>query len=107
MKSRTTRSVEVLVLVASMLMALSPVKVWSQETRGTITGKVTDAGQAIVTGAIVKVTNVAMGTTVTLTTNDSGHFGAPYLVPGTYQIVVENRGFKRYVRENVTLRIGE
>jgi hypothetical protein len=107
MKSKTIRSIHTLVLVVSMLLALLPINAWSQETRGTLTGKVTDAGQAIVVGAIVKVTNVAMGTSTSVTTNDSGHFGVPYLVPGTYQIVVENRGFKRYVRENVSLRIGE
>src|ERR1051325_3651704 len=107
MNSRTTKPIQVVVLLVSMLVSMLPATVWAQETRGTITGNVTDANQALVSGATVKVTNVAMGTTVTVKTNDAGHFGAPYLIPGTYQIVVENRGFRRYVRENVTLRIGE
>src|ERR1044072_4726409 len=107
MRSTTTRPAQVLVVVASLIMMLFPAATLGQEARGTITGKVTDAGQSVITGATVKVENVAMGTSVSVTTNDSGLFAAPYLVPGTYQVTVEFRGFKRYVRANVDLRIGE
>ncbi|MGA9773287.1 MAG: TonB-dependent receptor [Blastocatellia bacterium] len=107
MRSATTKPVQVLAVVASLIIALFPAATLGQEARGSITGKVTDAGQSIIAGAIVKVENVAMGTSVSVATNDSGLFAAPYLVPGTYQIIVEFRGFKRYVRANVALRIGE
>src|SRR5215471_18987192 len=107
MKTGRTRPVQVLIVVASMILALIPAAAVGQETRGTITGRVVDSGQAIVTGATVKVTNVAMGATTTVVTNDSGVFVAPYLVSGTYQITVEYQGFKKYVRDKVTLSIGE
>jgi len=89
------------------MVSLFPAAAFAQEARGTIAGKVTDAGQAIVADAVVKITNVAMGTTVPVTTNDSGFFVAPYMVPGNYEITVEVKGFKRYVRGGVVLRIGE
>ncbi|HKP87532.1 MAG TPA: TonB-dependent receptor, partial [Blastocatellia bacterium] len=107
MRSATTKPAQILVLVASMIMALFPAVALGQEARGTITGKVTDSNQSIIAGAMVKVANVAMGTGVSVTTNDTGHFVAPYLVPGIYQVVVEVTGFKKYVRANVELRIGE
>ena len=107
MKLGRTKPVQVLILAASMIMALIPAAAFGQETRGTITGRVVDSGGAIVAGAAVKVTNVAMGTTVSVTSNDAGVFVAPYLVPGTYQITVEFQGFKKYVREKVGLSIGE
>lgn len=90
-----------------MIMALFPAAALGQEARGTITGKVTDSSQSVIGGAIVKVSNVAMGTSVSVTTNDTGLFVAPYLVPGIYQVVVEVTGFKKYVRSNVELRIGD
>ena len=47
------------------------------------------------------MTNVAMGTTVSIATNDSGLYRAPYLIPGTYQVAVEAAGFKKYLRDGV------
>src|SRR5262249_43360812 len=58
-------------------------------------------------GASVKITNVAMGTTTVVTTNEAGLFRATYLIPGTYQVMVEVNGFKKYVRSGLELRIGE
>lgn len=79
----------------------------AQETRGTITGRVLDATKAAIAGANVKINNPAQGTSITVVTTDAGVFRAPYLVAGTYQIVIEQAGFKRYVRDNVNVRIGE
>jgi hypothetical protein len=89
------------------LLALVPHATWAQEARGTITGRVLDTSKSVVPGATVNITNVAMNTTVTLTTNEVGFFQAPYLIPGTYRITAELTGFKRHVRENVELRIGD
>ncbi len=79
----------------------------AQEARGTIKGTVLDAGKDAVPGATVKIINVAMGTSVTVPTNTSGLFQAPFLIPGTYQVEVTNQGFKKYVRDNVILRVND
>ena len=79
----------------------------AQETRGTIRGTVTDPNKAAVPNATIKVTDIERGRTVTLTTNDNGVYQANYLVSGTYQIIVETTGFKKYVRNNVVLQISE
>jgi hypothetical protein len=79
----------------------------AQEARGTITGKVSDPNKAAVPGATVKVTDVERGTTTTLTTNDEGIYQAPYLALGTYQVVVETTGFKKYIKDKVVLQINE
>lgn len=106
MNTRTNPARKLFSLVA--LLALTcclATSLAAQEARGTITGKVLDANQAAVPNATVKVTNTAMGTTVTLTTNDAGLYRAPFLLPGTYQVVVEVTGFKRSVRENLILQV--
>jgi hypothetical protein len=79
----------------------------AQETRGNIRGIVTDPNKAAVAGASVKIVDTARGTTTTLTTNDDGFYQANYLIPSTYQIIVEANGFKRTLRENVVLQISQ
>jgi hypothetical protein len=108
MNPKTTKRTQVFVSLALLLVAICPpALVFGQETRGTITGTVRDSSQAVIPSAPIKITNLSRGITVSITTNDSGLFRAPYLVPGTYQIIVEARGFKKYVRDGVELRIGE
>src|SRR5882672_1487043 len=93
--------------VFAAMVLLVPATTSAQESRGTITGKVKDASDAVMPGAPVKITDPARGTTVTVTTNDAGLYQAPYLLPGIYQIVVEVNGFKKYVRDKIILRIGD
>ena len=97
-------------LVASLLAVATvgaPTAAHAQEARGTITGTVVDPSKAVLPGALVTVTNVAMGTEVPVVTNDEGFFQATYLIPGTYRITVELSGFKRLVREGVEVRVGD
>lgn len=103
---RTTRTVQAVFLLVCLAMAplVSP---GAQGARGTITGRVTDAQKALVKDADVKITNTAMGTTVTAKTNDDGLFQALYLIPGTYQVGVEAPGFKKYLRSGLILRVGD
>ena len=90
-----------------VIVLLSSTAAYAQEARGTITGTVRDASKAILPGATVKVTNVAMGTAVSTVTNDAGFFQAPYLLPGNYQITVEVSGFKKYIRDGIVLRVND
>lgn len=108
MKPAASRLLQAIAIaVFATMVLLAPATGSAQEARGTITGRVKDASDAVMPGAPVKITDVARGTTVTLTTNDAGLYQAPYLLPGVYQIVVEVNGFKKYVRGNITLRIGD
>src|SRR5262245_6509645 len=108
MKPAASRLLHALaVAVFTTMVLLAPSTASAQEARGTITGKVADASKAVVAGATVKVTNVAMGTTLTLRTNEDGFYQAPYLIPGTYQITAESTGFKRFMRDGVLLRVND
>jgi carboxypeptidase family protein len=108
MNARKIKAVQVLALVVSLFMTVfTPTSLAFQESRGSITGKVTDAQKAVIPDATVKITNVAMGTGATLKTNDEGLFQAVYLIPGTYQVVIEVQGFKKYIRDGVVLRVND
>jgi hypothetical protein len=95
----------IILLACAALVAPWQERLCAQEPRGTITGKVMDPSKAVIPGATVRITNVAMGTTRTVVTNDSGVYTAPYLLPGTYKIEVEVSGFKKFVRDGIQLRV--
>src|SRR5688572_2072579 len=94
---------------ASLLLFLAciPAIIVAQDTRGNISGTVTDPQGASVAGAVVIVTNTGTSTVTKLTTNGSGYYEAPLLLPGTYAVAVEFTGFKKSVRSNLTLGLGE
>ena len=95
------------VSLALIMVLISAQSISAQETRGNIRGIVSDPNKAAVAGASVKIVDTARGTETTLTTNDDGFYQANYLIPSTYQIIVEANGFKRTIRENVLLQISQ
>jgi hypothetical protein len=78
-----------------------------QDARGTIVGRVTDTTGALVSGGAVRATNAATGVEASAKTNDAGNFTMPYLVPGLYTVTVESPGFRKSVRDNVQIRVGD
>ncbi|MFT3746549.1 MAG: TonB-dependent receptor [Pyrinomonadaceae bacterium] len=77
-----------------------------QETRGAIRGSVLDPNGAPIAGAKVVVSDPARGSAVSVTSNGEGFFQVNYLLSGKYSITVEVQGFKKLLRENVTVDIG-
>lgn len=86
-----------------LMLALIPCA-GAQEVRATILGTVTDASDAAVPGAKVKVTFIDRNSTVEVESNDTGSFVTPFLTPGLYRVEVEAKGFQKYIRENMTLQ---
>jgi hypothetical protein len=93
-----------LVLGAALLSlsAICP----AQETRGSITGKITDPQSAVIPGAPVTVTNVLTGVSNKITTNQTGYYEVNFLDPGTYSVSAEAAGFKTTVRSGISGRPG-
>jgi hypothetical protein len=90
-----------------MLLAMFAGIAAGQETRGTISGRVTDPSGAIIAGAGVVVTNTAMGTKVDLKTNQDGYYQAAFLIPGVYQVEVSSAGFKKILRGGIEVRVAD
>ncbi len=70
-------------------------------------GVVNDPTGAVIGGAIVSVTDTQRGTVRKLTTDESGAYNAPELIPGTYVVKVEFPGFKATERQNVLVEVGK
>ena len=106
MKHTKLSQIVAALILAAFALGLPPLAA-AQEGRGTIAGTVVDQSKAVVPGATVIVTNVAMGTDVTALTNEVGLFNVPYLIPGMYRVTVSLSGFKKLVREGIELRVGD
>jgi hypothetical protein len=93
------------ILVWGLAVFLPAANLFAQGTRGNITGTVADPTGAAVPGALIVATNTATNVSTSTTASSTGDYSVP-LYPAAYRIVVESPGFKRYVRENVTVTAG-
>ena len=75
----------------------------AQEFRGTISGTVTDPTGAVVKDAQVTITETSTGTVNRTKSDSAGQYVVPFLQPGDYQISIEVKGFKKDVRNGITL----
>jgi hypothetical protein len=66
----------------------------AQTETGQITGKVTDPGGAIVSGAMISIKSVDTGREITATSNEDGTYTVAALQPGLYDVMVEAGSFK-------------
>jgi len=79
----------------------------AQDFRGGITGRVVDASGGRIPGVTVTAANVATNVVSTTTTNADGDFAILFLNPGRYSLTAELSGFKKVVRQNLEVRVGE
>jgi len=99
-RSRTAQWLTSALLFAVTFIASTA---YAQVTSGTIFGTVKDPTGAMVKDASVTIANPANGITRTVTTGSEGAFVAPNLLPGTYTISVEAKGFKKSETTGVVL----
>src|SRR5580704_16188342 len=93
------------VLSAGIFWSLSCAYLNAQSTYGSISGTVTDASGAAVTGANVSLTNTSTSEKRTETSGDDGHYTFVNLFQGQYRIDVEKQGFKHFDRPNVIVQV--
>ncbi len=98
-----------LAVAALVFLALSPLAgplANAQVTGGTISGLVKDSTGGGVPGASVAVRNTGTGDVRTVTTNASGFYVAPSLLPGSYEVAATASGFGKVAQTDVTLTVG-
>lgn len=94
--------------VLSALFLTASVSLIGQEGTATLRGRITDPNGAVVTAATVSIANQETGLNRrTVATNDAGDFVFSSLTPGLYRITVEMAGFKKAIKEDVRLSVGE
>ena len=101
----TTTVVRGAAFLALFLAAAGPAA--AQTATGQITGAITDATGATVTGVRIKITNTLTGLTRETTSSDRGTYSVPQLPVGTYVITGEKDGFKLAVSSANELKVDQ
>jgi len=91
-----------------ILVVASIIQVIAQEGSATLRGEVLDPSGAVVPGATVAIVNQETGLNRrSVITSESGDYVFASLTPGLYRITVEAIGYKKSVKEDVRLNVGE
>jgi hypothetical protein len=93
--------------LVSMCLLASAAVVLAQSDRGTITGTVADPAGAVVASAPIEAKNTETGAVSQAATSDTGNYTLAQLPVGTYEISVAVAGFKKYVRQNITVGVAQ
>jgi hypothetical protein len=91
-----------LVLTISLVF---PCSFFGQSTNAALTGVVDDPSKAVVVGAQITAINTETGVKSSTTTNNSGVYVLPGLIPGTYRIEVDKQGFKGIIEGGLVLHV--
>ena len=81
-----------LILASALCMTAAPAA--AQSITGAIVGRVTDPSDAVIVGASVRAINAATGAVDATTTDNTGFYRIPNLLPGEYFVEVEASGFQ-------------
>lgn len=84
---------------------LCALTVSAQSERGSIRGTITDSSGGAISGAKIIATNAGTSVQTQAISTDAGNYNIPQLQPGEYIVTVERDGFKKLVRQNVTVAV--
>src|SRR4051812_10240080 len=76
---------------------------FAQINTATVTGVVTDATHAIVPDAQIKITSSEMGVVKTAVSNTEGRYSFTFLLPGSYDLTVQAKGFGTFERKGLSV----
>jgi Carboxypeptidase regulatory-like domain/TonB dependent receptor len=93
------------VFAAALCALLGCLPAFSQGSAGRILGSVTDQSGGVIANATVTVTDVQRGVSRTLTTDQTGEYLAPDLLPGSYAVRAVAMGFKTVERTGLQLEV--
>jgi hypothetical protein len=102
---RAVKLFSVLILLCSLTVFTIPALSQSTVSTGSIQGTIEDPNGAVVSGATITITNKANGQIIKLTSSFSGTYASGALQPATYEVRVENKGFRTAVL-NLQVQVG-
>ena len=110
MKSVTLKAARIrrsLCLLATVIGVLLFCLSLFAQASGRILGTVTDQTGAVLPGVAVTVIDTERGIARSLVTDAAGEYNAPNLLPSTYTVRVQARGFRTLDRQNIGLEVGK
>jgi hypothetical protein len=92
-------------LSIALLAGFASVQLWAQVAMGGITGTVKDSTGAVISGAQVKLTNVATNVTQATVSTSSGIYVFSSVPVGIYTLSVDAPGFKTFVDKGIQIHV--
>jgi len=86
-----------------VVLALIPVALFGQVTKGSISGTVVDQSGAVISGAALKATDIQTGAVFQAVSDRSGGFRFSLIPPGTYKVEVSKSGFGTKILQGVVV----
>src|SRR5438105_3994178 len=83
------------------------VAAFGQSDKGTITGTISDPAGAVVASAPIQLKNTETGLLYEAATSATGNFTIVQVPAGSYEMTVIVPGFKRYLRQNITVAVAQ
>lgn len=94
-------------VAAALFLLLAFAHAGAQESRGSLSGIITDPNGATLPGAMVEIKNEETNVTATTITNDDGSYTFPLVQPGRYTVLVKQSGFKTASRTGTEVRVAD
>ena len=101
-KQLRANSFGLLVLILGMAVMAA-----AQTATATLKGVVTDGSGNALSGATVRLTNIANGLKKTFTTDAGGQFTFTFIEPGYYAVEAQSAGFKTYRQPRLQFEVGQ
>jgi hypothetical protein len=93
--------------VLAVCLIFSSHSLRAQLVTGSFTGTVQDSTGAVISAANVTLVNETTADTRKTVSNDSGNFTFPGLIPGTYTVTIDAKGFKAWKQTGLVLNAGD
>jgi hypothetical protein len=106
MTTRKCRSIIALCLLAATCVLGVPFAA-AQVEQGRFVGRISDPADAVIVGAVVKVTNTGTNITQTAVTNRSGEFVVTPVAAGVYNLSVTAPGFETTTSAAIEIQVGQ
>jgi hypothetical protein len=80
---------------------------WGQSQNGSLSGQVTDKTGAAIPQAAVTLNSTARNIPQTATTDNEGRYSFASSPPGTYELTIDAKGFKTYVKNGIEIAVNQ
>jgi hypothetical protein len=95
-------------MIRACLLALSFAALLdAQAELSTVTGVISDSGQAVVPGVNVTIRNTDTNIARSIVSNEEGYFTIPNLPPGPYELTATKSGFQVWRESRIVLATGQ